>query len=220
MKQHLAVPGSVVLLGLMLTCYNPASVDVPDPLCSGLHPKKISVICHGAHFLNPAGYCDEANCHGSDLKGGNTVGPSCYSCHGPYWEVLSQHNVSIFGKKHYKLVCSSLNFVTDCGSTYCHGASLTGTNGYMKSPSCKNCHGDKLNVPIADGSADNCDIPPHTRSMDGHLHGSTVCSEVGSCKSMYCHGTTSTGGNLGYFYARSCARSGCHGSVPNSTGCD
>jgi hypothetical protein len=211
MKQHLAVLGSVLLLGLMLTCYNPASVPVPDPLCSGLHPKKVSGICHGANFRDPAGYCDEANCHGSDLKGGNTVGPSCYSCHGPYWEVLSQHNHVIYGKKHYKVVCTTVSFETDCGSDYCHGAALTGTNGYMKSPSCAKCHGNPFGT--ADGS--NCNIPTHNGCVS--RHGPTVGTDLTPCRNTACHGAGLTGGTTGLYKGGSCNR--CHG-IPGGPGCD
>src|SRR4030042_4915394 len=105
------------LLCIMLLPCNPMSEPTPDALCEGIHNKKISHTCHGSHFLTPgSGFCNEANCHGSSLRGGNTGGPSCYKCHGPYWEVIPLHSKNIFGVKHWRDMCGSMSFVDSCGS--------------------------------------------------------------------------------------------------------
>ncbi len=217
MKQQLAVLGGVLLLGLMLTCYNPASVDTPGNVCSGIHAKNVSGTCHGPHNITPSGYCTEANCHGSDLKGGNTGAPSCYRCHGPYWTILAQHTKSIFGKKHYGNVCTSTDFVVSCGETNCHNG-LSGSDGYLKSPSCTKCHGDPTGFAVGD----NCPISSsHTRSMDGRKHHADVCGPgtvSALCGTSTCHGDGLGGlnGGTGTFPGKKCFR--CHET--ESLGCD
>ncbi|TAL33450.1 MAG: hypothetical protein EPN93_13805 [Spirochaetes bacterium] len=204
-------------LAALLTCVNPASVDTPDNLCSGIHARDVAGTCHGAHNIVPAGYCTEANCHASDLKGGNTGAPSCYRCHGPYWEILALHTKSAFGQRHYKDLCTAASFVTSCGDTVtCHGNTLAGLNGYLKSPACDSCHF----MPTADGA--NCEIiSAHTQKIDGKPHGADVCNSLLTCQDAYCHGGSLMGATnpadaTHPFVGKSCNR--CHG-IPGGAGC-
>jgi len=203
---------TIFFFGVIAGC-NPMSEPTPDALCTGVHDRNVSDICHGSHYLDPSGYCSEPNCHGSDIRGGNTGGPSCYSCHGDYWNVRTLHSKKIFGVKHWRDLCTSTDFVVMCGSDYCHTAALTGSNGYMKSPGCNSCHG----IPTADGG--NCEISgAHTRSMDGARHHSDVCTTIETCKTTDCHGVNLEGGTTGAFPARRCTV--CHEHTPTHAGCD
>lgn len=78
-----------------------------------------------------------ADCHGSDLKGGDTE-PSCYSCHGARWLFQDYpHNDSEDGYLHGS---GKSNPYSNCVA--CHGASLTG-DATTGAPSCYKCHGDE-----------------------------------------------------------------------------
>jgi hypothetical protein len=200
----------MILLSAVNMC-NPASVDVPDPLCNGIHPVKNGVICHGAKFLEPSLYCSEANCHGSNFRGGNTGAPSCYACHGPYWEVRALHTKTIYGFRHHRDVCTSADFIVTCGDLYCHEPALTGSNKYMKSPGCNKCHA----IPAASG--ENCYYGTHTKVIFHKKHHVDVCTSadfVATCGNSYCHGSMLTG-TSGYRNVPGC--SSCHG-IPAADG--
>ena len=199
-----------VLFAAVNTC-NPASVKVPDNLCTGVHSMGIKNICHAPKYLDPAGYCGEANCHGLNLKGGNTGGPSCYACHGPYWEVKKLHTLDISGVKHHRDTCTSTDFVVACGDVYCHGPALTGANGYMKSSGCNKCH----SIPTANGS--NCYYGTHTKDIFGIRHHVDTCTSAdffASCGSSSCHGSALTGTTSQYRTVSGCDK--CHG-IPTAT---
>ncbi len=204
--RHKFIVFIAMLFAAANTC-NPASVKVPDTVCTGVHSVRNNEICHGAKYNNPAGYCSESNCHARNLRGGNTGAPSCYACHGPYWEVKKLHTVDIRGYMHHQDVCTSADFVVSCGDQYCHGAALTGANGYMKSPGCNKCH----NIPTASGN--NCYYTTHTKDIFGVKHHIDVCTSAdfaASCGNSYCHGSalTGTGSHPG------CNK--CHG-IPSGT---
>lgn len=151
---------NIILISLVLiSAYcNPSSVDAPKKSWSGLHSVKINGIWHGSHRRSPFGYCDEANCHGLALQGGNTGAPSCYHCHGDLWNIWETHNVSLDGNRHqmdviYLGVRTVGNPTADaifyCGNAYCHGATLNG--GSLGGPGCYNCHGS---IPTWTGGGD------------------------------------------------------------------
>ena len=201
-----------VLFVVIDTC-NPASVVVPDRLCTGVHSVRNNEICHGAYFNDPAGYCSEANCHGSNLRGGNTGAPSCYACHGPYWEVKKLHTKDIYGFKHHRDVCTSADFTVTCGDPYCHGSALTGTDRYMKSPGCNKCH----EIPTATG--DNCVVTTsHIKVIFGKKHHRDVCTTADftvTCGASFCHGSALAGTTNQYRTVPGCNK--CHG-IPTANG--
>jgi cytochrome c553 len=71
----------IILVLLMLGCSSPtenqSKYDAPAD-----HTVKKSGAMHKPGLSNPAENC--AACHGDDLRG-DTVGVSCYECHGKKW---------------------------------------------------------------------------------------------------------------------------------------
>lgn len=125
---------------------------------------------HKSGMYTPASNC--AECHGSDLKGGDFA-PSCYSCHGEKW--------ASFAETHTKSRGSTLHgtnlYAPSSNCTDCHGSDLKGGN---TAPSCYSCHGDywiKSN---------------HNDSEDGYLHAND--KDIPSEYCAACHGTALTGG--------------------------
>jgi hypothetical protein len=192
---------ALLIIAAVTSC-NPVGISAPDSLCTGMHPKNIMDICHGGSYRSPYGRCDEANCHGNTLTGGNTGAPSCFRCHSDLWH----HTQNFNGHYHYYTVCTGGNFTTMCGNTTCHGDLTTPKSG--KGPNCTSCH--------TSGVPSGCVMRLHTVSKDGHLHYKTVCSGgdfTKICGTAACHGDTLNGGN-----GPRCATSGCHGSTPKN--CD
>jgi hypothetical protein len=126
-----------ISLILIFAYCNPSSVDSPKKTWSGLHsvPLGPNGIFHGSHYRYPIGYCDEANCHGPSLTGGNTGGFSCYRCHDNLWDIFQTHTVERDGYYHHRNLCLSPH-TTYCGTSYCHGDTLNGGSG----PACSKCH--------------------------------------------------------------------------------
>ena len=124
------------LIVAVATC-NPTSEKTPDKYCTGLHPNNFGDHCHGADPRDAFNTCSNEKCHGSDLMGGNTKGPSCTYCHGDYYFT---HSVNYEGYYHHRLVRSSGPTYTTCKGSICHGDDLTsGTTGL--GPKCNKCHG-------------------------------------------------------------------------------
>ena len=87
---------------------NLAYEEISGNICTTLHPVKpiskeiqVTDVCHGESFRFPSNYCTEVNCHGPDLKGGNSGAPSCYKCHGDKWTLFSTtHTLKLGGYYH------------------------------------------------------------------------------------------------------------------------
>ena len=134
--------GVPVILLLIVSC-NPMSVPEPDALCTGIHNSNTGGFCHGAKLRTPEGYCSESNCHGTDLSGGVTGGPSCYSCHSNRWAIWTSHTLSLDGAHHHRDILCSVpgTNIQKCGFDGCHGALLNGGTEYGSGPACTACHG-------------------------------------------------------------------------------
>lgn len=202
-KQTFRVLSAFTLFtALSLLACNPVSENTPDNICQGIHNAKphFSMYCHGARYRFPRGYCTEPNCHGANLRGGNSGAPSCYKCHDDRWSIFTTtHTLKIHGYYHHYLVDQgNLNAV--CGTADCHGADLTGVAG--KGYSCYACH-----TPIP--------IPGHRVILEGARHHINYCllPHLSYCGGADCHGTTAS---LNNGAGTPCAN--CHGGVPG--GCD
>ncbi len=215
--KRISIPGVMVVTMFLCAC-NPAYEDITDNICNSLHPVKpvskdikVTDYCHGESFRFPYKWCTEAQCHGPDLKGGNSGAPSCYKCHSDRWAIFSTtHTFKIKYYYHHNLVESG-NFTTNCGAsgvTPCHGASLTGVAGYGYS--CYLCHN-----PIP--------IPGHTVNYGGHKHHRLVLTASiyndlylsSYCGSSSCHGADLKGIATLSGPGPSCFTVGCHTHVPN-----
>ena len=127
---------------------NPVSENIEGNLWTSLHPSKpfTSENFHGADYRFPSGACDENQCHGADLTGGNSGAPSCFRCHGNIWTVFSTtHTLKVSGHYHHRDTddypadrSSNADWFLTCRS--CHGADLGGVSGYNYSSTCKSCH--------------------------------------------------------------------------------
>jgi hypothetical protein len=161
---------------------NISYVDAPENLPSDLHPSlpPFSNVYHGVYFRFPVKNCDEAQCHGISLKGGNSGAPSCYSCHSDRWSIFTvSHTVSVSGIYHHYNVDSG-DFTINCGQSACHGSSLEGVEG--QGYSCYACH-------------DPIPAPGHRISREGALHH----VDIGKNPEVYCykpgcHGSSEPGG--------------------------
>lgn len=191
---------------------NLAYEEISGNICTTLHPVKpiskeiqVTDVCHGESFRFPSNYCTEVNCHGPDLKGGNSGAPSCYKCHGDKWTLFSTtHTLKLGGYYHDPLVDLG-NFDTSCDGAACHGTGTPppGVPGYGYS--CLLCHNP---------------VPPpgHRASMDGVRHHIDVCKlpHFTYCGGASCHGTTPA---LVDGIGTSCGIGGvCHTGVPGD--CD
>ena len=86
---------------------------------------------HLGNYFDPTIDCK--SCHGSDLKGETSKGPSCFLCHGDVWK-RAEHTSGKQGVRHAP---NATKPETNC--LECHGSDLKGgTNG---EPSCYSCHG-------------------------------------------------------------------------------
>lgn len=113
---------------------------------TGLHPAKppLSVIYHGEYFRFPYQNCDEPQCHGSGLKGGNSGAPSCYKCHNDLWSIFYvSHTIPFRGIYHHNAIdnCTTeADYIANCGLAVCHGdgTNILGVSG--RGYSCYACH--------------------------------------------------------------------------------
>ncbi len=200
-------------LACILTNCNLAYQEISGNICTTLHPVKpiskdiqVTDVCHGESFRFPSNYCTEVNCHGTDLKGGNSGAPSCYKCHGDKWTLFSTtHTLKLGGYYHDSLVNQG-NF-GDCAGTTCHGIGTPppGVPGYGYS--CLLCHNP---VPA----------PGHRISYGGHRHHYSVTTasvysdlyQALYCGADSCHGSSLTGGTIGTRPGPSCFP--CHSCNP------
>lgn len=230
MKQLLftAITASMVVI----SC-NPASEDIKDPLWNSLHNSKPfqSDYFHSADYRFPHNACDEPQCHATDLTGGNSGAPSCYSCHDDQWTIFGvSHTRKISGRYHKNSVDeyptdrdSNTNWFKEakynCADALCHGANLDGTQGgpsanFAYRYSCKVCHSSDF-----DGS-----IPPPGHSVRQSEEGKTGWHHynygnanpegVGTntaCAGLACHGLTGkTSVAASGLFGRSPACGECH----------
>jgi hypothetical protein len=139
LAKRLPILGIPLFVVLIVVC-NRSYEDVPDNMRTGLHPSlpHFSTVYHGYSFRFPGGVCDEPQCHGRTLQGGNSGAPSCYKCHGDTWTLFStSHTINISGAYHHNSV-DTATLATVCGTADCHGAGLNGVPG--KGFSCYACH--------------------------------------------------------------------------------
>lgn len=187
---------TIILAAALLTGCNPVSENVPEKTWTALHTSKPyqSDYYHGTDYRFPHGRCDEPHCHGTDLTGGNTGAPSCYSCHLDVWTIFSTTHISKRGGFYHHIAVDdypadrNVNtnwFGTTCRRTDCHGSTLDGVTGSGRS--CKTCHS---------GFAGSIPPPGHSNSEEGQWH-------------HY---------NLGRSHATYCSGNACHGSDGESTG--
>lgn len=190
----------VIILSLAFVQCNPMYEKITFPICDTLHPSKpiFSTICHGSYYRFPYGRCNEPQCHGSTLNGGNTGAPSCYSCHGDRWTIFSTtHTLKVKNFYHDAAVDTDTSttdsglWYSSCKDSSCHGSDLTGVTD--KGYSCFACH-----TPI---------LPPgHRKFKDGAAHHFELEKEQPStyCSGTACHGASGEDGS------RPCSSSGCH----------
>ena len=148
MRRLIRITGPILSAFILVqVCYvftscNPMYDDAPGRTWDALHSVKIGGFMHGYNYRFPYGHCDEANCHGPALGGGNTGGPSCTKCHVDLWTVFATHTARYEGAYHHKNVVLDQPY-TYCSDAPCHGAALTGgtaAGGYHAGPSCWACH--------------------------------------------------------------------------------
>lgn len=182
-KILIMIPASLCFL-VMLAC-NPVSENVDDPLWNSQHNEKPfqSDFFHSADYRFPHGACDEVQCHGTDLTGGNSGAPSCTKCHNEQWTVFESglHSKKISGYYHSIHVDdvantgSNATWFASCATASCHESDLEGTqnNPTAYVYSCKGCHtGFRGSIPP----------PRHTKKREGAWH------STGSCAGAACHG--------------------------------
>lgn len=176
---------------------NPVSEDVSGATWTSIHSSLPynSSYYHGANYRFPAGSCDQPQCHGSGLTGGNSGGPSCTTCHGELWAIFSTtHTLKRGGFYHHNTVDAAVAtdvnsaWFNTCKDALCHGSTLDGVGGAGRS--CKVCHSSF-------GGTGLIPPPSHTSNRDGvrHKSGSTcggdACHGSGSGDN-YTGGTTAT----------------------------
>ena len=170
----------IICLTILSGC-NISYEDAPDNIRTGIHRSlpPFTNIYHGDYFRFPVNNCDEPQCHGAVLSGGNSGAPSCYSCHGDRWMIFyDTHTLEIGGYFHQKDLNSVSSLISGCGGDNCHGAILEGVTG--KGYRCKDCHNP---VPA----------PAHNLNRDGVRHRSGT---EASCGTAGCHGDPGRNGRL------------------------
>lgn len=178
---------------LVIAVCNPVSENVSEQTWTSIHSSLPfnSSYYHGANYRFPVGSCDQPQCHGAGLSGGNSGGPSCLTCHADLWTIFSTtHTFRRGGYYHHNAVdaaadtSSNLTWFgtagspgTGCKNTSCHGSTLDGVIGAGRS--CKVCHSSFGGTGL---------IPPpgHTSNREGARHKSGS-----SCGGDACHGTGS-----------------------------
>lgn len=207
----------------LLAGCNPVYEDVPEQVWTSLHPSKPygSDSYHGADYRFPHGKCDEVQCHGNTLNGGNSGGPSCYTCHLDVWTIFSTtHVVKRGGFYHHVAVDdypadrddntdwfgSGTTPGTSCKNINCHGLALDGIPGPGRS--CKTCHS---------GFAGSIPPPGHSKSEEGRWHH----YNLGKSRATYCSGDACHGadGESGGSAPSGFAGLAGHGQACDSPGC-
>jgi len=190
----------ILLSSVFFVSYcNPVSEDIKGSsrkMWNSLHslkPFMSDYYYHGADYRFPAGACDEVQCHGSSLSGGNSGAPSCYTCHTDQWTVFgTTHTLEITKYYHHTGVDtgydtnSSTNWFLQCKS--CHGTNLDGVGGTAVY-SCQVCHS---------GFTGSIPPPGHRISQRGNWHHYSAGGLPSSnCAGNACHGTGGTAGAAG-----------------------
>ncbi len=180
---------------------NPVSENVDKPRWNSLHNVKPfkSDFFHSSNYRFPVNSCDEAQCHGSSLTGGNSGAPSCFSCHDNQWSVFGiSHTLSISGFLHRSSVNDypsdrSSNSVWYDQCKTCHGSTLAGTQGgpsanFAYRYSCTECHTAFLPNTIP---------PPghNARKSDDGLTGWHHYNYESGSRATYCSGAACHGGD-------------------------
>jgi len=224
-RQSMAMLFVILSIFFLFAC-NPVSENINDPLWNSLHNSKPfqSSFFHSANYRFPHGSCDEVQCHGTALTGGNSGAPSCFSCHDNQWSIFGISHTAKISKYYHKFNVddypsdrnNNVNWFVDCQS--CHGASLSGTQGgpsanFAYRYSCKVCHSRFSGL-----------IPPPghnvNKSEDGnsgwhHFNYKSANPDSGNnadCAGSACHGSPSGRGSVpasGNF-GRSKACGECH----------
>lgn len=181
---------SIILCVFFISLCNPVGEEFSVETWNSLHPSKPfqSQSFHGADYRFPTNACDEPQCHGSTLTGGNTGAPSCTSCHDDqqWFEFSSTHTAKVSGYYHSYHVNDSANttsnatWFSNCKTSGCHESNLEGTQGgpsanFAYRYSCKKCH--------THFSPNTIPPPGHSRKREGAWHKSG-----GSCAGDACHG--------------------------------
>ena len=106
------------------------------------HTVNMENIAHANPLLKPDRYCKD--CHGVYQPGGDLGQPSCFSCHGQYWDITDPdavtapaNHVNNFGG--YMHNDGYTDPSTNCADSSCHGSDLQGS-GADGSPGCYLCH--------------------------------------------------------------------------------
>lgn len=218
---------------VMLAC-NPVSENVDDPLWNSQHNEKPfkSDYFHSADYRFPQGACDEAQCHGVLLTGGNSGAPSCYKCHDDQWTIFSvSHTRKINGHYHRYDVDdypadrnSNVDWHITCKDAACHGAALTGIGSLQDPPVANNLYRYSCVEPQCHGGFSAGKVPPpgHSKkkSDDGqtgwhHYKYESADEDGGSGNVTYCGGTACHGADG----ESSAAASGLFGRSPACSEC-
>lgn len=192
---------AIVLLYSIQSGCNPVSENVDKPQWNSLHNAKPfkSEYYHNSNYRFPENSCDEVQCHGAGLSGGNSGAPSCFSCHDNQWSVYSiSHTKSISGFYHRSNVdnypsdrSTNTGWYSECKT--CHGSTLAGTQGgpsanFAYRYSCTECHTAFLPNTIPP--------PGHSsRKSDGGVTGWHHYNYESGSSATYCSGAACHGGD-------------------------
>jgi len=202
---------------LVMPACNPVSENVDDPLWDSQHNEKPfkSTFFHSADYRFPHGACDEAQCHGTSLEGGNSGAPDCLKCHDNQWTIFgATHKKKISGSYHSIHIDDSLDvddnthWLDNCKT--CHGGSLTGAGSIQDPPVADNPYRYScIESQCHDGfTAGKVPPPGHNDKRGSGWHRSG-----GSCEGAACHGNdgeSSTAASGLFAGGRACDSPGCH----------
>jgi hypothetical protein len=191
------------LLYLILCSCNPVGEEINNSIWNSLHNSKPfqSDFFHSNYYRFPYGSCNEVQCHGKNLEGGNSGAPSCISCHDDQWTIFTvSHTLNINGCYHKNSVDqyptdrdSNANWFKEikynCAATSCHESDLNGnigspSNNFPYRYSCTVCH-NGFSKPIPP--------PGHKVKMSeegktGWHHYYYEKNHVTNCSGAACHG--------------------------------
>lgn len=134
-------PYRIICIGYLTICgfsCSDSSDEVTPPPIG--HTLNLQETFHGIGHFYPNRYC--TSCHGIKLTGGDSLEPSCLSCHGKNWldevesptRAPSSHQIELGGYLHNSGYDQPLDHCTSC-----HGLDLQGeSSGAI--PSCYLCH--------------------------------------------------------------------------------